>query len=224
MKAEYINHMGDDLTVVNAARVSFDKQSEWVYGVEHQCSYIELSERDTKLIKYLASHGHWTPFGHPQITIRETIPIFVARQRFKHMVGFVYNEVSRRYVDDKPEFFLPAAWRKKPETAKQGSGEAFPTDDQLGFSFVVDAFYSDSEKLYQSLLDKGICAEQARMVLPQAMYTSYYVTGSLAAWARAYKLRHDPTKAQQEIADLAKDWDAIIRPHYPASWKALTND
>ena len=110
MKAEYINHMGDDLTVVNAARVSFDKESDWefngLYGAEGKG---ELSEKDQKLIKYLASHNHWTPYSHVMITMRETVPIFVSRQRFKHMVGFTYNEVSRRYVDDEPEFYIPDA-------------------------------------------------------------------------------------------------------------------
>jgi thymidylate synthase (FAD) len=104
MKAEYISHMGDDLTVVNAARVSFDKESTDVG-----------SSGDAKLINYLAKHGHWTPFSHPQITMRYTVPIFIARQEFKHIVGFTRNEVSRRYVDDTPEFYYPDSWRNRPE-------------------------------------------------------------------------------------------------------------
>jgi hypothetical protein len=130
MRAEYVDHMGDDLRVVNAARVSFDKESEWNFtyseprGYEQRTTIIPvLKPGDVKLITYLATHGHWTPFSHPQITIRETVPIFVARQRFKHMIGFTYNEVSRRYVDSEPEFFVPVSWRKRAENKKQGSAE-----------------------------------------------------------------------------------------------------
>ena len=131
MQAELIDYMGSDLTVVNAARVSFDKESEWeIKGKEitdEFGTYIEdtesLSERDDRLIHYLASHNHWTPFSHPQVTLRETVPIFVARQRFKHVVGFSYNEVSRRYVDSPPEFYEPKVWRKAAENKKQGSSD-----------------------------------------------------------------------------------------------------
>ena len=116
IKAEYIDHLGSDITVVNSARVSFNKESQFE-------NTGELSSKDAKLINYLAKHNHFTPFTHPQITLRETVPIFVARQRFKHMVGFTYNEVSRRYVDDTPEFYFPAEWRTRPDgSLKQGSG------------------------------------------------------------------------------------------------------
>src|SRR5690554_4531039 len=127
MRCEYIDHMGSDLSVVNAARVSFDKESEWEVKGDELGLFFEntLSKRDTKLISYLARHNHFTPFTHCQITLRETVPIFVARQRFKHSVGFTYNEVSRRYVDDEPEFFYPM-WRQKPDgSIKQGSGGVF---------------------------------------------------------------------------------------------------
>lgn len=117
MKAEYVNHMGDDLTVVNAARVSFDKESTWKI-----CESV-LHDADHKLISYLAKHNHWTPFSHCMITMREKVPIFVARERFRHTVGFSYNEVSRRYVDDEPEFYHPEVWRSRPVgNVKQGSG------------------------------------------------------------------------------------------------------
>lgn len=207
MKAEYVDHMGSDVTVVNAARVSFDKH------------VTEMSEKDVKLLKYLAEHNHWTPYSHPQITMRETVPIFVARQRFKHMVGFTYNEVSRRYVSDDPELFLPEEWRASAENVKQGS--ASYAVDVPGITEGVDQHYRTSLALYKDLLEKGVCAEQARMVLPQAMETSYYVTGSLSAWARAYNLRSEKT-AQKEIQTLAGSWRAIIKPLFPASWAALT--
>lgn len=228
MHCDYINHMGSDLTVVNAARVSFNKESEWDgFSNSHN-----LKEEDAKLIRYLATHNHWTPFSHCIVTLREKVPIFVARQRFKHMVGFTYNEVSRRYVDDEPEFFVPDVWRSRPEgSVKQGSGEKEVTHitwDQDGIEIggeataVVEDFYKAAYNLYDSMLNCGIAPEQARMILPQSMYTEYYVTGSLSAWARAYKLRID-AHAQKEIQDLAKEWNRIIEPLYPASWKALTN-
>ena len=226
MRAEYVDHLGDDLRVVNAARVSFDKESDWVPPEDGFCGHLdccgELGDKDKKLIHYLATHGHWTPFSHPQITIRETVPIFVARQRFKHMVGFTYSEVSRRYVDDEPEFYVPDVWRSRPEgSVKQGSGEELDADTEC---YVKEDYRQALEKcqeVYQFMLRQGVAPEQARMVLPQSMYTSYYVTGSLAAFSRAYKQRID-SHAQQEIQELAKQWDSIIRPLFPVSWQALT--
>lgn len=236
MKAELIDYMGTDLTVVNAARVSFDKESGWEYDEIIDGSVYpsdkHLSVKDQKLIQYLATHNHWTPFSHVQITMRETVPIFVARQRFKHMVGFTYNEVSRRYVDNEPEFYIPDAWRRAADNKKQGS-----SDEEI--QYLIDAPWyegkspikadydhhiNNSVELYNAMIDTGVAPEQARMVLPQSMYTSYYVTGSLAAWARAYKLRSDPN-AQKEIQDLAAQWDAIISgvPELTHSWNALTN-
>lgn len=231
MRAEYIDHMGDDLMVVNAARVSFSKESEWgpdtdglSFNEIDQLDFDKqvLKEQDQKLISYLATHGHWTPFSHPQITLRETVPIFVARQRFKHMVGFTYNEVSRRYVDDEPECFLPASndIRERPEgSVKQGSGGEHP--HALDIRTQMEIHNHECVRFYNNLLNQGVAPEQARMVLPQSMYTSYYVTGSLAAFARAYVQRIDE-HAQKEIQDLAKQWDEIIRPLYPVSWEALT--
>ena len=213
IKAEYISHMGSDLTVVNSARVSFNKESELTEeGL--------LSMPDVKLIDYLATHAHITPFTHPQITLRETIPIFVARQRFKHVVGFTYNEVSRRYVDDTPEFYVPDVWRSRPEgSVKQGSGG--PIQHNLTAVDSYSRFRQIALEEYEYLLSLGVAPEQARMVLPQSMITSYYVTGSLAAFARAFKQRID-AHAQKEIQDLAVQWDAILAPLYPVSWQALT--
>ena len=235
MKAEFIDKMGTDLTVVNAARVSFDKESEWElvpeccgHGTINGCCLEpypseQLAEKDQKLIKYLANHNHWTPFSHVMIQMRETVPIFVARQRFKHMVGFTYNEVSRRYVDDEPKFFLPNEWRKAPANSKQGSDGPLPYH-QLEYTDGLKDHHEMCTNYYRWLIDEGVAPEQARMVLPQSMYTSYYVTGSLAAWARAYKLRIDP-HAQKEIQDLATQWGEIIgaTPELKYSWEALTN-
>lgn len=226
MKAELIDVMGSDLTVVNSARVSFDKASNWDFNPAATGKV--LSQADTKLIKYLAKHAHTTPFTHPQITLRETVPIFVARQRFKHVVGFTYNEVSRRYVDTPPEFFCPDVWRSRPEgSVKQGSGsDVIKTITIDDYTDNIETYYSDfiqmAEQLYGAMLQKGVAPEQARMVLPQSMFTSYYVTGSLAAFARAYKQRID-SHAQVEIQELAKQWGTIIEPLFPVSWAALTH-
>jgi thymidylate synthase (FAD) len=236
MNVTYIDHMGDDLAVVNAARVSFDKVSQWEYvtettepdwaGLRYDLTHEELSKRDQRLINYLAKNNHWTPFGHPQITLREKVPIFVARERFRHTIGFVYNEVSRRYVDSEPEFYTPDVWRKRAEDKKQGSTEEsielrMTEYHGSGYDMYKDTLV-DTIDCYDRMLDAGVCPEQARMVLPQSMYTEYVCTGSLAAFARAYNLRSDP-HAQKEIQDLASQWDTIIRPLFPHSWSALTD-
>lgn len=214
--------MGSDLTVVNAARVSFNKQHD---------RFTLASEfppngkgSDENLIKYLSKHNHWTPFSHVIIQMRETIPIFTARQRFKHMVGFTYNETSRRYDDSPPEFFLPNGWRKAAENVKQGSSLELVENSQY-WDKQYEQHIENCQIMYDQMLQDGIAPEQARIVLPQSMYTSYYVTGSLAAWARAYKLRIDG-HAQLEIQELAKQWDAVLKniPELQHSWKALTND
>ena len=213
IKAEYIDHLGSDITVVNSARVSFNKESQFE-------NTEELSAKDAKLIGYLAKHNHFTPFTHPQITLRETVPIFVARQRFKHMVGFTYNEVSRRYVDDTPEFYSPAEWRTRPDgSLKQGSGGVHVENETMKRAYLD--FIKEASSLYDRMVASGVAPEQARMVLPQSMLTSYYVTGSLAAFARLYKQRSD-SHAQMEIQDLAHQIGQVIQPLYPVSWKVLT--
>lgn len=249
MECTLVDYMGSDLSVVNAARVSFDKDSEfevhtfddqdeaerfaketkgkldydYVTSEKWYCSYpvLVLSDKDKKLINYLASHNHWTPFSHVQITLREKVPIFVARQRYKHTVGFSYNEVSRRYVSDEPEFYYPEAWRSKPEgSVKQGSGEIITHD--AGIKVEYGWIIKECLKSYNGLLAAGVAPEQARMILPQSMFTEYVCTGSLYAFARAYKLRSD-SHAQKEIQELAKKWNDIIRPLYPISWSALVD-
>jgi thymidylate synthase (FAD) len=208
--------MGTDLTVVNAARVSFDKQSEYEYDPSNDL-YV-LSHQDQKLINYLAKHGHWTPFAHPQITVHIKAPIFVARQLGKHQVGMVWNEVSRRYVDSEPEFYSPKSWRARAENVKQGSSE------ETIFSSRSDRNLTDlhnaARAIYLAMISKGICPEQARMVLPQSMYTEWYWTGSLSAFARVCKLRLD-THTQKETRDVTQQIHDIIKPLFPISWKAL---
>lgn len=216
MKAEYVDHMGDDLTVVNSARVSFSKRVGW-YDPELTGAR-NLHEADRKLVLYLARNNHWTPFSHCQITLRETVPIFTARQRFKHMVGFTYNEISRRYVSDTPTFYIPNVWHRAAQDRKQGTVDDVHIDETS--SHYYEIALNICKNAYRIMVERGIAPEEARMVLPQSMYTSYYVTGSLAAWARAYLLRIDP-HAQKEIQTLAKQWDEIIRPLYPVSWEAL---
>jgi len=216
MKVEFISSMGTDRTVVDSARVSFNLDSMDDNG--HQ----SLSEKDSKLITYLAKHNHFTPFTHCVITFRETVPIFVARQRFKHTIGFTYNEISRRYVDVTPEFYYPGKWRKRAENVKQGSSKETIKDHYI-VKKLYDNFMKEAESVYKILLNFDVAPEQARMILPQSMYTSYYVTGSLYAYARAYNLRSEET-AQTEIRELAKQWNEHMEKLFPISWKELTNN
>lgn len=229
MKVELIDNMGDDLRVVNAARVSFDKESSYDEDYNFQeddfGTFISrvLSIKDQNLIRFLAKNGHWTPFSHPQITLRYTVPIFVARQEFKHIVGFTRNEVSRRYVDDEPKFFYPGVWHERPKSAsKQGRGEPlnFHTNEELTDSYHI--LMEQCGKFYEEFLEKGVAPEEARMLLPQSMYTSYYITGSLASFARFFNQRSGKD-AQFAIQELAEMVDSIIAPLYPISWKALTS-
>lgn len=216
-----IECMGSDLTVVNSARVSFHKESEWEHPDSHVPANI-LSEKDKKLIKYLAQHKHWTPFAHPQIMLHIKAPISIRTQLFKHKVGFVENEISRRYVTEEPEIYIPK-WRSKPTNgAKQGS-EDFLDDDFT--SKLLKQDYIESVTLacnrYKSLLKAGIAPEQARFVLPQGTYTEWYWTGSLAAYARVFKQRIDP-HAQWEVREYASAIGQLIQPCFPVSWQELT--
>lgn len=224
---ELLYHMGDDLMVVNAARVSMAKESEWM--ADPLCSddgpFITLSPKDKKLVGYLAKHKHWTPFSHPQVQLRIKMPIFVARQWFKHMIGFTRNEVSRRYVDDTPEFFCPdrGEWRLRAANVKQGSSEdLFPGTpySMQGSRFTPRGVMGICVEMYEAMIAQGICPEQARMVLPQSMYTEFIETGSLAAYARLAGLRLD-SHAQKEIRDYAQAVDSIMSQLFPVSWEAL---
>ena len=208
MRVELVDKMGSDLTVVNAARVSFNKHHE------------TFQDTDEKLIKYLAQHGHWTPFGHPQLQFRISSPIFVARQLVKHQIGLVWNEVSRRYVDYEPEYYMPPAhlWRGKPQNAKQGS------DGNIAIFWQTERAVNDimaqCTNLYKELLEQGVAPEQARLVLPQAMYTEWYWTGSLAAFARVCQLRLSPD-AQEETKEIARQIAEECAKLFPISWKYL---
>ena len=226
IKVDLVDHMGTDLTVVNAARVSFDKASFWEYStVEHPefgpIRDEHLSVADTKLIHYLAKHNHWSPFAHTSIQLRIKAPIFVARQLFKHQVGGVENEVSRRYVDSEPEFYFPEVWRGRPtDGAKQGSsGEVTHVH---GVLVSHGAQYAASTALgtYNQLIDGGVAPEQARMILPQNMMTEWYWTGSLTLFARVCKERLAPG-AQAETRDVASLIAREVELLFPVSWNAL---
>jgi thymidylate synthase (FAD) len=216
---EYIDHMGSDLTVVNAARVSFNKESSWDYADSHVPTQ-KLSEKDSKLISYLAKNHHWTPFAHPQITLRIKAPIFVRAQLGKHQVGFVMNEVSRRYVTDAPEIYIPT-WRSAPtDGAKQGSSGFM--EPNVYVTDMYENLADDSIEVYEQLLRQGVAPEQARSALLQGMYTEWWWTGSLAAYARVYSQRID-AHAQWEVQEFAKAINEIIGPLFPVSWKALSS-
>ena len=208
MKVELIDKMGSDLTVVNAARVSFNKE------------HTEVEESDEKLIRYLAQHGHWTPFGHSQVQVRVSAPIFVARQLVKHQIGLVWNEVSRRYVDYTPELFEVEVgkWRGKPKNAKQGSAGYMHLPPSLAASVEINNGYAIN--LYERLIKEGVAPEQARMVLPLSTYTEWYWTGSLMAFARVCNLRLDKT-AQEETQEIARQLGDICAKLFPISWKYL---
>ena len=206
-----IDFMGTDITVVNAARVSFKKESGYADG------YGKMKDEDIRLIKYLAKHKHWTPFSQPQVQLRIKMPLFVARQWYKHQIGFTRNEVSRRYVSDTPECYIPAAWRKAAPNIKQGS---LPDEATVDDWHIKDAVAS-AQDAYDYLINSGVCPEQARMVLPQNMFTEFVEVGSLAAYARLYSLRSSED-AQKEIRDYAETGGIIWRALFPHSWAALT--
>jgi thymidylate synthase (FAD) len=204
---EMIASMGDDLMVVNAARVSFAKVST------------QLTEADTKLIRYLARHNHITPFFHPQIQFRIKMPIFVAREWFRHTIGFARNEVSRRYVDFKAETYNPLHLRARDKNLKQGSKEEDVENNDLAADTILKS-HEASIHAYEELLSLNVAPEIARMALPQSMYTEFIETGSLAAYARLCKLRLDP-HAQKEIQLYAEAIDKVLRDRFPVSWAAL---
>lgn len=238
--AELISVMGNDLTVVNAARVSFDKQSDFEEVTEqhwedhvllgplpYDIKIKQLKEADRRLIAYLAKNGHWTPFAHPQLSFRVSAPIFVARQLQKHQIGLAWNEVSRRYVDAEPVIYVPEKWRKRADNAKQGSSDEtvdVPAMITAGMDIVLPEYVvSDCVELYYHLLDSSVCPEQARMVLPQSMMTEWVWTGSLAAFARVCNQRLD-SHAQRECRPVAEAIAKALAANFPASWEALNTN
>ena len=216
-----VDHMGTDLSVVNAARVSFNKKSMWGHHVPNQ-GIFELKEGDKKLIRYLAKHGHWTPFGHCTLSYHIKAPIFVARQLVKHQVGLVWNEVSRRYVEDLPEFWMPDVWRGRPIDKKQGSSEE--EIEWLDREHRVGAGVRDvceyAVEIYEKMIRAGVAPEQARMVLPQNTYTEWYWTGSLFAFARVCGLRCKGD-TQEETRGVAWEIHDLAKEKFPGSWDAL---
>ena len=208
--AELLETFGDDLTVVNAARVSFHKESK------------ELSSQDEKLINFLAKHNHITPFFHPQVRMRLKMPIFVAREWFRHVVGAARNEVSRRYVDEPPECYVPEVVRARDAKLKQGS-KAEGVEHHEEALAVLQKANDDAMAAYNDLLKRGVAPEVARTVLPQGMYTEFIETGSLSFYARLCKLRLDPG-AQWEIRQYADAVVKLLEPCFPVSWKALMRE
>lgn len=232
ISVELIDSMGSDLSVVNAARVSFDKTSDWEmegcspHAFDEHGFYYEkvLNDSDRKLISYLATHNHWSPFSHAFASFRIKAPIFVARQLVKHTVGLAWNEVSRRYVSTEPEFYLPDYWRKSATNVKQGSSDASIDNDKN------DAYYhaglmqiEDGANLYLDMLEDGICAEQARMILPQNTMTEWIWSGSLYAFARVCNLRLD-SHTQRETQQVAQQISNHMKDLFPVSWETLVKE
>tara|TARA_B100000686_G_scaffold342866_1_gene422750 strand:- start:223 stop:870 length:648 start_codon:yes stop_codon:yes gene_type:complete len=206
MIVELIDKMGSDLTVVNAARVSYGKNKE------------VFDASDEKLIKFLALHNHWSPFAHCSLQFRIKAPIFVARQLVKHQVGLSWNEISRRYVDFPPELYSPKEWRGRPKNSKQGSDGTveFNKNEQ----HILDTTMEQCLLIYNNMIAKGVAPEQARMVLPQSMMTEWYWTGSLYAFARVCDLRC-ASDTQEETRIIANSIDQFCNEEFPYSWKYL---
>ncbi|AEP29920.1 FAD-dependent thymidylate synthase [Brumicola nitratireducens] len=237
MKAEYVDRMGNDLSVVNAARVSFNKTSSYVY-LDEDGNEVELKVqdgiskdfldppkvirgKDVGLIKFLAKHHHWTPFAHTAITLRMQAPIPIRTQAFKHKVGLIENEESRRYISTAPDYFTPT-FRQQASDKKQGSGEAFDPSTQTKLQSFYDGVMSDAVSNYDYLLELGVAEEQARFVLPQGCEVNWVWTGNLVSFANFVNKR-SKSDAQGEIQDLAKQVNDVIAPLFPHSWAALTS-
>ena len=221
--ATYIDHMGSDLSVVNAARVSFGKKSHceetrWVDMGDWCGDMPVVNDKDTKLIHYLAKHGHYSPFGHCFASFHIKAPIFVARQLVKHEY-LRMNEISRRYVDSEPEFYVPDVWRGRSEDKKQGS-DGVVKDIQTD---ALPQWHDDALRYYSMLLESGVAPEMARMVLPQSMYTEWYWSGSMDAFANMCNLRLKED-TQYETQLVAQQIDKVMGELYPVSWKALVGE
>lgn len=223
IKVEYLDHMGSDLSVVNAARVSFAKESDWEWeecGVKSfgRESYQRLSDKDTRLINFLAREKHELPFAHTAISLRVSAPIPNRTQCFKSKVGFVENEESRRYISTVPELFIPE-FREAVKDKKQGSGGLHPMNDLIKREYEYNC--NAAITIYTQWIKDGICPEQARYILPQGVMVNWIWTGSLLAYARFYGLRSKPD-TQKETQDIAKLVGDVMAALYPVSWSALT--
>ena len=224
VKAELLDYMGTDLDVVNAAKVSFSKESEWEWQTEYECGVPVsdtpiLADKDKKLINYLATHDHWTPFAHTALKFRCSAPVPIRTQAFKHKIGMVENEESRRYISSTPEIYIPEFFRAKPEgSIKQGSAGEHPRSDEFLKRYKEKT--EDCVGLYLTMLNGGICPEQARFVLPQGAIVNWIWTGNLVSFANFYNKRTD-TNAQYEVRLLAESVGKQIADIFPVSWKAL---
>ena len=220
IEATYVDHMGSDLSVVNAARVSFGKTSQLVFNDDPD-DVGSLSDRDTKLIQYLAKHKHISPFGHAFASFHVKAPIFVARQLVKHKF-LRWNEISRRYVDDEPEFYQPEVWRGRSADKKQGSDGVVTLyeDHQMRQAYHPTELNAYNLETYNYLLDQGVAPEQARMVLPQSTMTEWYWSGSLDAFADMCRLRCKPD-TQAETRLVADQINEIMQPLFPVAWQSL---
>ena len=217
IEVTYKGSMGNDLTVVNAARVSFGKESEWDYEESDAYSFKQhMKAKDEKLIQYLAKHNHISPFGHCFASFHVKAPVFVARQLVKHKF-LRWNEISRRYVDSEPEFYVPDEWRERSADKKQGSEGVVKSSDP---TLITNDLHYRALSDYQRLLREGVCPEQARMVLPQSMMTEWYWSGSLDAFADMCKLRC-ASDTQAETQEVAKQISVQMHKLFPVSWMAL---
>jgi thymidylate synthase (FAD) len=209
IKVELLDHMGSDLDVVNAARVSFNNS----IGI--------FCDQDERLIKYLARYAHWTPFAHTALKFRVAAPVPIRTQCFKHKVGMVENEESRRYISSTPEIYIPEFFRAKPEgSIKQGSGGEHLNSDywKLAYKAITD----NCVTAYLTMLDQGVCPEQARFILPQGAIVYWIWTGNLVSFANFYNKRTDPN-AQYEVRIVAEKIGRLVEDIFPVSWKALTS-
>lgn len=241
MKAVYENHYLSDTDVANYARQSFAKLAEnftpeqntkliqflargmasgdWEALLTQMC-VVKSMDDCRQLATYLRNiPEHWVPFGHPQITLRMQAPIPIRVQCFKHKIGFVESEESRRYISTRPEFFVPEYFRAKAANVKQGSGDIHPNNEEIQTNYIRMCEYAI--RAYENLLAMGVCPEQARFILPQGCEVNWVWTGSLYAFANMYNQRSN-SHAQKEIQELARQVDEIIAPLFPVSWLALT--
>ena len=233
MSVKLLDTMGDDVSIVNAARVSFDKESSWdIIGLKEfyddygnvceQHPIKKLGDKDVKLLRYLSEHNHWSPFAHASASFRIKAPIFVARQLAKHQVGFSWNEVSRRYVSSSPEFYFPNGWRKAAENVKQGSADVYVQYED-GWAKSAKEVAEQCVAWYNAAIEAGMCAEQARMMLPQNMMTEWVWTGSVYGFARMCNLRLDE-HTQRETQHIAAIVSVKMAEKFPNSWKVLMKE
>lgn len=224
IKVELLDYMGDDLAVVNAAKVSFSKESEWDFETDYESGVpVEvrevLAEKDSKLINYLAKHDHWTPFAHTALKFRIAAPVPIRTQCFKHKIGMVENEESRRYISTTPEIFIPDFFRSKPEgSIKQGSAAEHPYSDEWVERY--KSYTAMAVDVYMEMLEAEICPEQCRFVLPQGAIVNWIWTGNLVSFANFYLKRTDPS-AQKEVQVVAELVGKEVEKIFPVSWKAL---